>query len=284
MNFKRFFVSTTLIFISLSAFSQIDSTRRDSIEEIIIYEYDTIYIQPDTIRITDTIFDIKKRDSLRVTRTNKSKRLSSRGNFSMKGFLPKSFGFSVVPYTYFNPQILPDTLNPQQVLNMSYRFQLNYYTNKYLVSYGLTYTPYHEQFSGNDTIYSSNHDTVYSGSYDSIRIINNYQIDYYYDYLSLDLMLGRKFTLSKKLELNLNIGASAGFLIGYRQGNTAISDSMIRKTNFSLLFSPQLIYKISRKFEFKLAPFYQNAIFEKKKSPYLLRQRTGFEIGLNYVL
>jgi len=283
MKAKRIFVSLTLIFFSFSAFSQIDSTYKDSIEEIIIYEYDTIYIQPDTIRITDTIFDIIKKDSLKVSNPQRNRKQRSNGSYSMKGFLPRSIGLSVMPFMSLNPQAPSDTLNPQLVFNMAYHFQLNYYTDKFSISYGMKYIPYHEQFRGHGTSYSSNQDTVNSGSYDSLLVNNNYQVDYYYHYLCLDLIIGRKFIISKKLELNLNLGVSVDFLIGYKQGNTAVSDSMIRKTDFSLLVSPQIIYKINKKLEFKFSPYYQHAILKDKQYPYLFRQRAGIEAGFNFV-
>lgn len=285
MSFNRICITLILLFFSLSTFSQTDSTRRDSIEEIIIYEYDTVYIQPDTIRITDTIFDIVKTDSIKKTNTNTPRRTRRRINeYTMKGFLPRSLGLSIAPFVYINPGTLSDTLKPQQVFNMAYHFQLNYYTDKYMVSYRLAYSSYHERFGGKFNSYTSNQDTASFGTYDSIRVVNNYQADYYYDYLSFDILLGRKFNISNKFDLNLTFGASAELLLNYRQGNTAVADSMVRKTNFSLIFSPQITYKISRKFEFKLAPYFQHAIFYEKKYPHSFRQRAGIEIGFNYVL
>ena len=283
MKAKRINVSLILVFISFSVFSQMDSTRRDSIEEIIIYEYDTIYIQPDTIRITDTIFDIIKRDSLKVIEPDISKKIKLKRYFSMKGILPKSMGFSVASFFPINTQSPSDTLILQQVFNTAFKLHLNYYSKKYLLSIGVGYSPYHERFSGFDGSYSSNRDTVTSGSYDSLQISNNYKVDYYYDYLSLDLILGRKFIINKKIELNLNFGASTDFLIGYKQGNTSVSDSMLRKFDFSLYISPQIIYKINKKLEFRFSPFYHHAILDDKKHPYLLQQRVGIEAGLNFV-
>ena len=283
MKAKRITVLLTLISISYSVFSQIDSTLNDSIEEIIIYEYDTIYIQPDTIRITDTIFDIIKKDSLKVSKPKRSRTRRVRSNYTMKGFLPRSIGLSAIPFVPLNPQSPADTLNPQVVFNMAYHLQLNYYTDKFLISYGLKYTSYHEQFNGYFTSYSSNKGIVSASLYDSILVTNKYVVDYYYDYLSLDVMVGRKLTFGEKLDLNLNLGLQADFLIGYKQGNTSVSDSMVRKTNFALILSPQITYKIGEKFEFKLSPFYQHAIFEEKKYPGLLRQSTGIEAGINYI-
>ncbi len=285
MNSNRICISLILLFFSSSVFSQVDSIRRDSIEEIIIYEYDTVYIQPDTIRITDTIFDIVKADSVKITKPNRTRRNRQRSrDYTMKGFLPRSLGLSFLPFVYINPQSLSDSLKNEQVFNLAYHFQLNYYTDNFLTSYGLAYSSYHERFSGQYDSFTSNIDTILSTSYDSIRVTNNYQLDYYYNYLSLDLILGKKFIITDKFNINLTVGASAGLLMGYKQGNTVVADSMVRKYNLSLIFSLQLTYKISKKFEFKLSPFYQHAIFNEEKNPYSFKQRVGIEIGFNYVL
>ncbi len=375
---KQNCVTLILFLFSFSAFSQIDSLRRDSIEEIviyeydtiyfepetirktdtifssndenslknnlieeiIIYEYDTIYIQPDTIRITDTIFNnaledsvkvlirkrirkfkrkgsfsikglrpiikykydtiyirpeeirIKKEDSLSLTKPDKAKnkkkykfkRKRPDGNYSMTGFLPRSFGFSVTHFVPINPKVPSDTLSFQNVFNLTYHFQFNYYTDKYLLSIGLGYTPYHERFIGQYTNYEINKSTATEGSYDLLLLTNNYQLDYYSDYLCLNLILGRKIRISKRFKLNLNLGASAEYLFGYKQGSTALQDSLIRKIDFSALFSPQLTYKLNKHFEFKFSPYYQYAILDDKKHPYSFRQRAGIEIGFNYVL
>jgi len=269
MNSNRICTSLILLFFSISAFSQIDSTRRDSIEEIIIYEYDTIYIQPDTIRITDTIFEIVKRDSVKTIKPNVSRNRSSGRGISLKGILPKSIGFSVAPFMFLNENIPSDTLSSQSVFNANYNFQINYYSKKYLLSIGLGYSPYHERYSSSNKNYSSNQDTSLTGSYDSLLISNNYQINYYYNYLNINLLIGRKFSVSKKLELSLNLGTSVDFLVGYSQGNTSVSDSLVKKYNLSLIFSPQLTYKIGQNLEFKLSPFYQRSVFEDRKYPYV---------------
>jgi hypothetical protein len=285
MNFNRICILLILLFHSYSAFSQVDSIRRDSIEEIIIYEYDTVYIQPDTIRITDTVFDIVKVESVKKTKPTRTRRSRNRNrDYTMTGFLPRSICFSAMPFICINSKTPSDSLEPEQITNLAYHFQLNYYTDRFLISYGLSYTTYHERFTGQYISFTSKIDTITSISYDSIKLTNNYRADYYYNYLGLDLIIGRKFIINKRLYFNLTAGASASLLMGYKQGNTAVVDSMLRKTSFSIILSPQVTYKISRKFEFKLSPFYKHSIFYEEKYPYSFMQRAGIEIGFNYVL
>lgn len=287
MNFRRICIVIIQILFSVSTFSQIDSTFKDTVKEIIIYEYDTVYIAADTIWLTYTIIDIEKTNTVK-----KKKFVFPRFSFKkLRSFLfpiiPNSYGINVAPFVAGNLQekIVSDSLSSQAVINTSFSMQMNYYSRKYILSIGAGFTPYHEKHHFQRTYYSSNIQTNTFEPYDSLLINMEYSADYYYNYLNLNVLFGRKLKLNKKLFLNLNLGFTADYLIDYKQGNTNIPLSSVRKFDISFIISPHLVYKKNRRsFEFYLSPFYQHSILQDDKYPKTTFQKMGIEVGFNKIL
>jgi len=278
MNFKRISIVIILVLLSIPAFSQVDSTFKDTIKEITIYEYDTVYVDSDTIRLTDTIFDIIKS----IPKKENKFRLF------LSSMVPNSIGVNLNTFIAGNlkEKKLSDSLLYQNVINYSFSFHINYVYNKYLLSIGIGLTPYHEKYHFKQTYYSLS-GTNTNGAYDSLLINNEYNAQYYYNYLNLNVLFGRKWKLNKKWFLSLNAGFIADFLVGYKQGNTITSKSKLGKFDISIAFAPHLIYnyeKHRRNFELYLSPFYQHSLLNDTKFPLTSFQKIGIGVGFKFMI
>ena len=278
MEFKKISIILIQVLFSVSVFSQIDSTLKDPNKEITIYEYDTVYLQPDTIRLTNVIIDTIKTNPI------KNEQLVSKNNHPFfSAIMPNSVGVKITPFIseiHQNTKI-SDSLYSQSVINTSFSIQVNYNYNKYILSIGAGFTPYHEKQHFKNTYYSSNLKSSPSGIYDSLLINKEYTANYYYNYLNLNIIFGREWKLNKKWYLSLNAGCIGDYLIGYKQNNTNVTESTVRKFDISLTFTPSLTYKINRNFEIYISPFYQHSLLDDKKNPNSSAQKMGIGVGFN---
>ncbi len=278
MDFRKFIIVIIQILLSTTAFSQIDPVSKDSLNEVTIYEYDTVYLEPDTIRVTDTITTI-----IKATEVKKKKA------YSLAFLAPKSIGFNLLPFISGNlkNKSISDSLSYKTVFNTSFSVQLNYYNKKYLFSIGAGFTPFHEKYQYSGTYYSTDGETDTTGTYDSLLINKKYTAEYYYQYLNLNILFGKKWKLNKKWNLRLVTGFTTDFLFAYKQGNSETMSSEIRKFDVSIYLSPQIVYnykKRKRNFEVYLSPFYQHSLLGNNKYPYTTFQKMGIGVGFNKIL
>jgi hypothetical protein len=277
MNLKRIYILWFLVSFSLSAFSQVESGLSDSINEITIYEYDTIYLQPDTIRLIDTIVDIVKIPSTNQSQSNLKNSSSPNSLF----IIPNSIGINISPFfggSMYDKNV-SDSLYSKLIFNYAITGQINYQSKKYLLSIGIGLSPFKEthyfKTSTNHLIADS------TGIYDSVMISNKSTYNYYINYLNFNVLIGRKWQINKKWSVNFKIGCFTDFLLGYKQGNTNNPDSLVQKFNLSIGFSPGICYKAGKRIEFFISPFYQYSLFRKKEFPYTASQKTGIGLGFN---
>jgi hypothetical protein len=288
MTFRIISIASLHILLSISAFSQEKFALIDTSKEVIIYEYDTVYLKPDTIRLTDTIVEFLK------TKNNKNQRahsrLLSRTLFSSNSFLspltPNYISFNAAPFISGNLQDknLSDSLVNQTLINKRFSLLWNYLYRKSLFSVGIGFTPYHEKFTNNTSYYSSNAVEISAESYDSLLIKNEITYNYYYNYLNLYAQYGRVWALDDRLSLSFNIGCIADFLIAYKQGSTQTPGSLVRKFDASIIVTPNISYKLGYNFSVFIAPFYERSLLTDNKYPYTSFQKMGIGAGFNLFL
>jgi hypothetical protein len=280
MNFKRICILLILFLFSISAFSQVDSTFRDTIQEITIFEYDTVYMQPDTIRLTDTIVDIIKLPSIK-----KKNHTSLNFKSFFSALSPNTFGINFFTFVAGNLQEkkISDSLFSQPIINECYSFRINYNFKKYLFSIGAGFIPYREKYHFLRTYNVSNFKANPSVTYDSLLITKEYTSNFYYNYLNFNVLFGRKWNLNKKWYINLNGICITDFLFGYKQGKTDNPEPNIRKFDISIGFSPYFIYKFNNKLEIYFSPFYQHSLLNDKKYPFTSFQKMGIGVGFNII-
>lgn len=267
------------IIIYSFSYAQVETNVNDTIIEEIIYEYDTIYMAPDTIWIVDTIYvPIEKADLKKARKKNFRK--------ALKSLTPSSFGFQTATFlagNYFN-RSFNDSINTDYSLNQSYSIQVEYLFGNFLVSAGVGYLPFKEKHSFNHSSYQSNKELNPSGNYDSLLITNKYIAEYYYDFINAYLMVGKQWSLSKKLNFALQAGLSIDFMRVFYKGQLDIGNYKLPNSNYSAQISTTLGYKINKNFEIFISPQYQRTINNRKEIPVTISQKTGIGIGFKIYL
>lgn len=300
MNIKRLCVTLSYAVYSIILFSQETSSLRDTLNEVIVFEYDTVYLKPDTLRVTDTIVEIEKAVSSGKKKSSFNRffsKISSQsfltnnalltGHSFLSHITPNSISFGVAPYINGNESSVTtaNATNSQSVVNKSFALLWNYNYSNFVLSVGTGFTRYHEKQQELLTYYSANIQTNTHEPYDSLFVTDNISSDYYYNYLNVYALFGYSWVFNKKLSLLLSGGFVTDFLIGYKQGNTNNpSSSVIRKTDVRAAFAPSLNYKITRNFGLFVAPFYQRSLVNDKKYPYSSFQKMGVGAGFNIFL
>lgn len=274
----RIWFITICLLYTVSAISQVDSTFSDSVNEIIIYEYDTVYLASDTIRITDTIFDFIK------PAKEKSIIVPSKNNSSFSGFLvPQSIGLSIATFRsgYFYDKILFDSIQPQSRNNLNYSFRLNYHFKKYNLLFEFGFCPFFEKYNYVQTIHASTINSSQLGTYDSLLITEKYTVNSQYNYLNFGIYFGRKWEILKRITLKPNVGSVVDFLLNYSKENSNLQAIEKQNFYFSLRINFEIIYKFNHRFELNLTPFHQRCIIQCDNHPYTYFQKTGISIGLS---
>lgn len=281
MNIKVLLIAVAQLCIAVSSFSQIDSTFKDSIEEIVIYEYDTVYLAVDTIHITDTVVNIVKQNE-----THKNAAISTKNNSFFKGIKPNFVEVFVAPFASgnFGDKKLSDSLSSVAVLNFSYFLKLNYSLNNYILTFGLGFTPYHEKYTFRRDYYSSNKELSPDGIYDSLLINKAYIENIYCNYLNFSLLLKRQWSLNPNISILLKAGGVADILLQYSQETNNVDASTIRNFDFSAIIGFELSYKFSKKIEVYLSPIYQHSLLNDHLNPSTSFQKAGLGLGFRLFL
>jgi len=281
MNIKVFLIALVQLCIAVSSFSQIDSTFKDSIEEIVIYEYDTVYIASDTIRITDTILNI-----IKEVETVENKSLPTKNRRFFKGIKPESIEISIAPFVSgnFTDKKLSDSLSSVVVTNYSMAVRVNYRLKKYLLTLGVGFMPYREKYLFRKNYYSSNQGFSSDGLYDSLLVSKGYTENLYFNYLNFNLLAKRKWDLNKRISLSLIAGGSTDILLPYKEGNTLIKSQEIRTFDVLGTAGFGFSYRFYKNYEFYVSPFYQRSLLSDKLYPTTSFQRTGIEAGFRLFL
>jgi hypothetical protein len=262
---------------------------QDTINETIVYEYDTVYLAPDTIRLTDTIVNYTKpKVTPKKTRSRIFRFFSSYSIFS--NFTPSSLELKVSPFAYenfINKQFIDSSENKTGI-NLSYLVQLNYNIRKFVISASFGFTPFQEKYSFKDSYYSDTRQAGSNESYDSILVYRNNTYVNYYNYLNLSLSFGRTWNISKKIFFKVNISGHSDVLIGHSANvigdSIKLSSSSARSIDFSVSISPYIGYKINKTLGIFISPFYQHSLAETDKYPRYTFQKAGIGAGLTFSL
>ena len=250
-----------------------NSVKPDSIVETIVYEYDTVYVAPDTLKLTDTIVNY-----LRIPEKIKKHNLS--------------VGFSILPFISnpFNQVNAIDSFSNQKVFNYSLDVNIGYTLKNYIVSIGAGITPIHERLRYQSSHNVSTSSQVASASYDSLQVNYNCTADNYYDYFNAYLSIGRKWR-SKNFDYGCNISLITDILIDFKAFvpvspplENRIHSTSVRQLGFSAAVSPYLGYRFGKKLELFVAPFYKYTFNKDHRYPQNNLQNLGIGVGFNIIL
>jgi hypothetical protein len=288
MTTKRIHFSIIILFFSFSAFSQVDSTMKDSIEEIVIYEYDTLYYAPDTIFTSDTIYRV---DTIFI---NKNKKKRNRKWIQTFKSIRKNYQFSIIPRSYslvggifFNGKLeetlQSDSLYFQPNYNYSYSLQLSYNLLAFELLFGIGNSKLNEQFYYYNSYQTQISTSTISNNYDSLTVDEKIVVNTYYDNLNLYVLLGKRFDLNRrKLFFSFHGGCFADYLLKYEQGNTNISKDQVKNISLSFLFTPKLSIRLKRNFELYFAPYLKWPLNKSDKFPKNTLNEYGINLGVTF--
>jgi hypothetical protein len=258
--------------------------KRDTIHEVIVYEYDTIYVAADTVKLTDTVvhYQIKNKQV-----TSKKNNFDFLNNFNILKSFNERWSLGVGVHTFvsdaFHDTYKVDSFLRKRTLNSTFEFHVNYQADHFKYSLGIGFLPYHEQLKYQKNSFISS--TVSSnGSYDSLLIKSNAIADNYYQYLVVFLNLGRRwgkqtvfFVLNGYISSHILLSSKAIFPIS---SYVPINSSLIQKIGYQVGFNPCIGFKIRKQFELTIGPFCDYAILNKKKYPYNDQVTLGLNVRI----
>lgn len=281
MRFKGiFFIFIYVCFINVSVNGQDENrklNKKDSIKEVIVYEYDTVYVAPDTLKLTDTIiqYQVKER-SVESKRNSHPSKLNfdflSNFNF-LKSFDEQwSLGFgvstSITGLLQKNNEV--DSFSRKRTVNSVFELHLNYRVHQFKYSLGFGYLRYHEKLQYQRNSYMDNTPTS-TGYYDSLMIKNNVTANNYYQYLQVFCNVGRKwgnreifFVLNGYILSNILLNASA---VTPTSPALNINSSSVQKLDFQSGINPCIGFKVLRQSELSIGPFCNYSMLSNKKFP-----------------
>jgi len=241
--------------------------KADTIETV-IYEYDTIYVSPDTIRITDTIINYQSVQPLQVK--TKSEHWSIGADF-----LPLFSNF-------FGEKNVIDSLSFKKVVNYSFNVNIQYSYKRFIVGFGGGITKLHDQ-----VMYQKTYDALINS--DSLHIVNNCTSDNYFRYANFYLSIGRKWG-KKKIHYAFHTSFISDILIDYKavlplnQVDNKIFDTSVRKIGWGVMISPSIMYSLGRKLDFYISPCYRYTLNKRNLYPLSNLQEVGIGLGLSMKL
>jgi hypothetical protein len=260
----------TIVFISFNfnttAYSH-QFIKKDTVENV-FYEYDTVYMAPDTIRITDTIIDYQTVQPVEEITNSEC----------------WSIGLEVVPFTsnIFNSKSSIDSFSLKNTVNYIYSLKLQYVYRGFIIGLGVGITPLHDRIR-----YTSANNFLISN--DSISIVTTNTSENYYRYFNFYLNVGRKWGKSK-FHYSFNAGLIADVLIDYNarfpidNQYNKISDNFVRKIGLAVMLNPSISYRIWKKLDFYISPLYRYNLNKRNLYPLSNLQNAGIGLGLNLIL
>lgn len=287
MRFSVFVVATIFLFIinNLNAFGRIHNETRgklDTIPETIVFEYDTVYLAPDTLKQVDTIVHYQQINPNNAIQ-KKSFRLLENFNI-LKGFSEQwSIGIGINTYLdgLMANRLIDDSISVRKLVNYSFEVHLNYKVNQFIYSLGIGYSPVHEQFQIQNTT-GHNSSITSNGSYDSLLIKSNCLTTNYYHYLNVFLNVGKKwghgnvfFVLNSNLTCDVLLNASAFLPFN---PPIKVNSSSIQRVGLKLGVNPYIGFKFLRASEFSFGPFCNYSFLNSSKYPIV--NQFIFGIGL----
>lgn len=257
-----------ILFISINIViraSDQTAFKHDTIETV-IYEYDTVYMAPDTIRVTDTIVNYQLAQP--VIEFEKAKHWS--------------IGVSILPLVsnLLGEKSVIDSFSSKRVVNYNYNLNIQYSFKRFIVGLGGGITRLHDRL-----MYQSVHNFLVGS--DSLSVINNCVSDNYYRYFNINLLVGKKWG-KQKIHFALDASLAIDILIDYKavlpvnNEVAKIFDTSIRKIGFAVMVSPSIGYRFGKKLDFYLTPFYRYNL--NKRNLYPLSNLQDIGIGASFSL
>jgi hypothetical protein len=281
LNFVLLLTVSYFIFSNISSFAQVHDSRAeklDSIHETIVYEYDTIYVAPDTLRITDTVYQYQTKLK-KASRHYDFKLFSKIDPFN---YLSDKWTAGAGAYFFLSgfPLNKQDTfsINPSVCYNID--FHINYRANFFRYTFGIGFKAIREQLHYDSKVFVST--AMNNGYRDSILYNNNFTSQNYFNYLQLFFNIGKTWT-RHKLFFALDLNMTGNLMIMNHSlvpeiNPVKIRSSLLNNYSFSTGLFPSIGYKNRRGVCISLVPF--ASVFPFSGSKYPTTER--FMIGVGF--
>jgi hypothetical protein len=237
------------------------------VTEEIVYEIDTVYLQPDTINLSDTIINYIKQHKKHTW-------------FVQAGVSPYVSGI----FDFGNV----DTLQLKKTINYAVDFTLAYSFKTSFLGINIGFTQLQENLSYPGISYSSIAQSSGGAFYDSLSYAKTCSYRNYFNYLNIGVVFGRKWKGVRKISYSTSANAGCDILLS-ESAYSVLSDSYnkiplptsdIRKLSVSLGLSAALDYTLAKNTEFFFAPYVKFSLRLKKDYPLSSLTVIGFSVGL----
>lgn len=261
------FFSAILLKTSLSQEFNTKQVKDTLVTEEIIYEVDTVYLQPDTVSLFDTIvhYTIKP-----------VRKLPFFVEVAGSSFLSGIYDFTTI-----------DTLTVRKTANYSGALTFAYTNKTVFCGINIGFSQLEENFSYQNSINSSSAQYPNASYYDSLIYTGSCTIRNYYNYLNAALVVGKKWTGRGKLSYRAILHTGCDILLNH-SSFSALSDadnkipsptSELRKIAWYFDVSASIGYRIGKKTDVFVAPYSKLTLKSGKSYPLSNKAIIGLRLG-----
>ena len=275
----------------------------ESLYDSVIYEYDIIYVAPDTIKLIDTIVQftdpllqiipskqINEIDGPNIDEPGVAMEIPPLPEYLNNTISKWELGIYVTPYIsgMFKQELDFDSISTAKSINYKTDLSWHYHGRNVITTLSLGYESVHEQLHYKNSYFTTSPDI--SGVYDSLLIKSNWTINNYYDYFNISFGLGKEWGKNKLLFFfhgYFTIGLLTGnkkFLPDDDETKTQLQVESINETLFSVSIQQGIAYRINKKINWNLSPYYRFHIYETEIHPtgnlHTIGLTTGFSLFL----
>lgn len=265
---RVFFVILFSAFLFQPAFSQELEQKpvTDSlVNEEIIYEVDTVYLQPDTVNLFDTIVHYV---------TKPVRKFPLFVEISGSSFVSGLFDFAAT-----------DTLTINKTLNFSGSLTFAYIHKSIFWGINIGFSQLEDNITYRKYPYSAVKE--YASYYDSLVYTGNCNIRNYYNYLNAALVFGKKWTGKGKFSYRAILHAGGDILLKHysysllsdAENKLPIPASDLRKITVYFDLSTSIGYSVGKKTDIFIAPYCKFSLRSGKDYPLSNKAVVGLRFG-----
>lgn len=259
-----------LAILTKTSFSQEFNTKqvKDTIvTEEIIYEVDTVYLNPDTISFYDTIVHYAAQPA---------RKLPFFIEVAGSSFVSGVFNFETI-----DSLTICKTVNYSGVITLAYTYKSLFW------GINLGYSQLEENITYGKPYNSSDAHNSNSGYYDSLVYIGNCTFTNYFNYLNAALVFGKKWTGRGKFSYRAILHAGCDILLSHSsysflsdaKNKVPLPDSDLRKLSWYADLSVSVGYSLGKKADIFVAPYSKLSLKSGKAYPLSNKAVIGFRLG-----
>jgi hypothetical protein len=238
------------------------------VTEEVIYEVDTVYLNPDTISFYDTIVHYAEKPA---------RKLPIFIEVAGSSYVSGVFNFETI-----------DTLTIRKTVNYSGAITLAYSYKSLFFGINMGFSQLEENIAYGKSFKSSNTQYTNASYYDSLAYSGNCAFTNYFNYLNAAIVFGKKWTGSGKFSYRTILNAGCDILLSHSsysvlsdaKNKVSLPDSDLRKLSWSADLSASVGYSLGEKADIFAAPYAKFSLKSGKAYPlsnkFIIGVRLGF--------